>query len=353
MITVRLPEEDEDVDNLPHFDHTKMSAINTCPKWGIIRYHLHKTFSNSARAMALEAGEACHQVFSAGRVFDLYNYGNLVYPNEPYKDLAVTRSVEMFGADRTEQMMQRFTMDGEDERTRLLNGAIFILESSGFYDDPSDRRRTLDNLIEACIAYLDRYEFGANVPYIRGDFVGIENAFRIIIEGDEIGKIAFTGRIDGFHCRKNNHNDPYIEENKTASRLSDAWEQSFDTSHQVTGYTVAGSTIIGSIVDRAVIRGVQIPQPKVYSDGVVSVTVTRKNQHFQQWANWVNYTVKLFREFYEQPVNAPMFTHSCNRFFRPCSFIPLCCAPIDEQEEIINEEMVVEEWSPLHDKAGD
>jgi hypothetical protein len=43
-----------------------------------------------------------------------------------------------------------------------------------------------------------------------------------------------------------------------------------------------------------------------------------------------------------------MFTHSCNRYFRPCSLIPFCASDREEQERIIAE-MVTDEWSPLDD----
>lgn len=349
---LRLPEEGEDLKQYLHFDNTKLTAVNTCPKWGIIRYGQHKTFSNSARAMALEAGEACHQVFAGARLFDLYHNGHIVYPHEPHKDLAVARCVELFGEERTERYFKLIT-NQEDERTRILQGGIYLLESSGFYDDPTDKQRTVDTLTEACIAYLDRYSFGKHIPYIRGDFVGVENAFAVIAEWDDGLTVVFTGRIDGMHCYRNDHDKPFIEDNKTSSRLSDAWELSFETSHQITGYLAAASTIIGHLVDRAKVHGLQIPQPKVYSDGVVEVDLTREGHHFDSWGKWFRHTVDLYMSYFNDPASAPMYTHSCNRYFRPCSFIPLCVTPIEEQRTIIEEEMVVEEWSPLHDKAGD
>lgn len=349
--TIRLKEEGEDVSDLETFDFTKLSAVNTCPRFGIIRYGLHKTFDNDSRAMALEAGEACHHVFAAGRVFDLYRYGPDVY-GDRVKSQAVRRSVEMFGVDRAEVMLSEFTADGEDDRTRLLRGALHILETRGFYDDPKDKRRTLDNLTESCIAYLDRYEFGKHVPYVRGDFIGIENPFDIIVEFDGI-KVRFTGKIDGVHCYNNDIAKPFVEENKTSSRLGDAWEFSFDTSHQVTGYVVAASAIIGLALDTARIRGVAIPQPRIYdTNGVATITVYRKEHHIQRWAEWFMHTAKLYFEHKPSPLDAPMYTHSCSRYFRPCTFIPLCSAEREEAEEYL-EQMVIDEWSPLEDKAGD
>jgi len=56
---------DEDKETLTPYDHTKLSAINTCPTWGIVRYSLHKTMGGSGREMALEAGIAAHEAFAA------------------------------------------------------------------------------------------------------------------------------------------------------------------------------------------------------------------------------------------------------------------------------------------------
>ena len=50
---------DEDA-HLPVYDHTKLSGINTCPTYGILRYSMHKVMPNSKRALALEAGSTSH-----------------------------------------------------------------------------------------------------------------------------------------------------------------------------------------------------------------------------------------------------------------------------------------------------
>ena len=64
---------DEDKD-LPAYDHTKLSAVNTCPTWGILRYILHKRMPNSTRAMALEAGSASHEGFAAVRLYSTRHF---------------------------------------------------------------------------------------------------------------------------------------------------------------------------------------------------------------------------------------------------------------------------------------
>jgi hypothetical protein len=356
---IRLPTEDDDLDNLHAFDFTKMSAVNTCPTWGIIRYGYHKVFNTTSRAMALEAGSALHEVFAGARAFDTLTYSAKAYPDikpTDIRNLVEDRLKQMFGTERSNSFLNEFDST-EDERTRILRAGLSILNTGAFYDDPQDKRRTLSNLEEAAIAYLDRYEFGKNVPYIRGDYLGIETPINLIVEyetDDGINRtIRFVGRIDGVHCHRNDPNIPYVEENKTASRLGDAWEQSFEMSHQVTGYMAAASTILNTQLSMARIRGLCIPQPRVYdTNGVSTVTVFRKSHQFTEWAKWVVHTVEMFLQHYDDPTNAPKYTHSCNRYFRPCSYIPLCTAPPEERVEIFNE-MFDDEWSPLHEKAGD
>lgn len=364
---IRLPNDNDDLNSLHSFDFTKMSAVNTCPTWGVIRYGFHKVFNTTSRAMALEAGSAMHEVFAAARAFDALTYSERAYPNikpSTIRGLIETRLVQMFGTDRSEQFLQEYD-SGEDERTRLLRSGLSVLNSGSFYDDPADKRRTLSNLEEAAIAYLDRLEFGKNVPFIQGDYVGIETPINLIIEYEytnELGiliqrTIRFVGRIDGVHCHRNDPQSPYVEENKTASRLGDAWEQSFEMSHQVTGYIAAAQTILGPNINTqmsmARIRGLCIPQPRMYdTNGVSTVTVFRKPHQFEGWAKWVVHTVEMYIANYDNPTDAPQYTHSCNRYFRPCSYIPLCTAPPEERKEIFAE-MFDDEWNVLAEKAND
>lgn len=357
MLTLRKPYDGEDISQLDAFDFTKLSAVNTCPRWGIIRYGHHKTTSAGGRAMALEAGEACHQVFAAIRVFDLMTHGPKVYGTDDVKAAASNRAYEMFGAERTSVMLEYFLDSREDERTRVIRGALHILETSGFYDDPGDKRRTLDKLSEAIIAYVDRYEFGQSVPYVSGSFVGIEVPFELVAEyvgeGGIVRRVRFYGRIDGVHCYRNDIETPYIEENKTASRLNDAWSMSFETSHQVTGYIAAARTITGLDITKAKVIGLAIPQPRLYDEGILNIRVSRAALQFMEWGKWFRHTAELYFKHFDQPLQAPMYTGSCNRYFRPCSFVPLCASRDNEEQEEMMDMMVKEEWSPLHEKAGD
>ena len=139
-----------------------------------------------------------------------------------------------------------------------------------------------------------------------------------------------------------------MHDNKTASRLNDAWSQSFLLSHQVTGYCIAARVFAQHVVDQAEILGLAIPQPKSYEfGGWARETVSRKSYHYDRWLTWLIHTVKMTRQYANDPFNAPKYSHSCNRYYRPCSFIPFCYADPEEQH-IIVEEMELAEWSPLN-----
>src|SRR6187402_565636 len=58
--------------SLPWVDYSSLSAVNTCPRWGIIHsIHGKRLPTGVERVLPLEAGRAMHDVFAACRFFDL------------------------------------------------------------------------------------------------------------------------------------------------------------------------------------------------------------------------------------------------------------------------------------------
>lgn len=353
------------------YDNTKLVAVNTCPTWGVLRYQMHKTFSNSGRSMPLEAGSAMHELFAAVRLWQLWFY-DLKDPHRYYKDeitscpwLIWYHGLRLFGRDRFEGMLDMIN-NMEDERTNCINFCLQALYSSGFYDDPRDTKRTMSNLEEAGIMYIDRWNFHRNPIWIRDindpeSDVGIEIAFDLVItfsfkEDDwnldqsiDAKSYRFCGKLDGLHYRDNKLT---VGENKTASRLDDAWRQSFEMSSQVTGYVLAGSTFTQQPIDKAIVWGLAIPLPKSYDNGgLVDEYLTREPYMLARWFDWFLHSVELYEKYENDPTAAPKYTHSCNRYFRSCSFIPFCTADDDDQQLALSE-MIDDEWSPLHSEQG-
>lgn len=342
--------------SLAAYDNTKLVAVNTCPTWGILRYQMHKTFASNGRAMALEAGSAMHEVFAFLRLL------TILYDDEidqsVREHLFWHHGTRQFGVDRWQDIRDQLGGEDNDREDQARRGVIAALNNSAFYDDPRDKRRTLTNLEEAALAYVRRYNWRQVWVRDRSNpksDIGVEIPFDVTIEqmiDDTVTRAArFTGKIDGLHIADHGRKI-ILGENKTASRLDDAWSMSFHMSSQVTGYCVAASLFTEASVTEAEVYGCAIPQPRSGGDfgGIVREYVTREAHHFERWFSWFFHSVETFEKWEGNPIDAPKYTHSCNRYFRPCSFLPFCTEPSEDQRAIIDE-MVVEEWSPLHDAA--
>jgi hypothetical protein len=267
----------------------------------------------------------------------------------------------MFGEDRFSEMLDSIVTH-EDDRSSCMNFCLQALYNCGFHDDPYDMRRTMSNLEEAAIMYIDRWDFHKRPIWIRDhndptSDVGIEIIYDVVITittatGER--QLRFTGKLDGLQYTGKERDAIAVDENKTASRMDDAWRLSFEMSSQVTGYMLAASVFTGQPVTSGRVLGVQIPLPKNYDIGGLAVEhVHRSSYQFAQWFDWLLHTVQMYDTYRGDPINAPKYTHSCNRYFFPCAFIPFCTADHEEQLSHLRE-MPVQEWSPLEElKGGD
>lgn len=136
--------------------------------------------------------------------------------------------------------------------------------------------------------------------------------------------------------------------------MDEAWRTSFELATQLTGYMFAGSVWAESQIKRGIVYGLQVPLPKSLDiGGFIQEPVYREGYHFERWFDWFLHTMDVVEKYKDDPIAAPKYTHSCSRYFRACSFVPFC-ASSDEEQKLALEEMVTDEWSPLHeDKAGD
>ena len=343
---------------LPAYDHTKLSNINACPTWGIIRYSHHKRMPGSVRQMPLEAGSAAHESFAAIRLFQYMYYGE---SSDTHTANVEFHGNRLFGPERYSQI-RGVLSPSASKRTNLINFAIEALESSEFYDDPSDRNRTISNISESLIAYIDQYDLERYPIWVRDSNdpktdIGIEIAYDIVVDikydqgndahDDETHlTVRFTGKLDGLHWNKDKL---LVIDEKTGAKLDDNWLAQWILSHQLTGYCLATTTFTGLQCDQAMASGMRLPIGRVPHEGIRRETVNRKPIMYTKWANWFVDTIAVENRWKDDVLDAPMYTHSCNRYFRTCSFLPLCAADdLAEKEQILNE-MQLDEWSPLHD----
>lgn len=303
----------------------------------------------SERSMALEAGDACHQVFAAVRLVKLA-------AESKSEALVHHHGMRLFTRDRWSRMLEGYT-ELPDDKASMLNFALRTLETSGYEDNPNDKFRTYSNLEEALIAYVDRQDMSARPIWIRdaGDDksdVGIEIGFELVIEftthAGVVHKYRFIGKMDGISHRSLTKPELVVEENKTGRRIDDTWATSIDLSHQVTGYCLAASVFTGASCSRALALGLQIPLPKRFDAGVVEHISPRESHMFASWLAWFWHTTQIYERYRSSPATAPHYTHSCNRYFRSCSLVPLCSAPEEERQDILDQ-MDTRVWNPLAD----
>jgi hypothetical protein len=353
--------------HLPLYDYTTLSAMNTCPTWGILRYGLGKTFANSARPLALEFGAAMHDAFAAIRLLQLYQV-------QGYPQHASHRAVTLLGASRWHEIIQEY--DPKDEpRANAFRMGVTALRNNGYVNDEKDKKRTIENGEEALASYLNDWDFDEHKVWIQDKnnplaLVGCEIIFDLVIEficdrvlfeilnpppqcweklseTTYVVRFRYAGRIDGLHVHGNSER-PFVHENKTAARLDEAWKQSFSISHQITGYCVAATIIMRQHVSDAYAIGLQIPQPRGYFGGVVWEPVHRGTHNYERWLQWLVHTLEGVWRYDNDPIHAPKYSHSCNRYFRPCSFIPFCYGDEGDQQNTL-EQMVEDKWTPLRD----
>lgn len=303
--------------------------MNQCPTWGVV--HAQKVYSHNARAMALEAGSAMHEVFSALRIWQL------AYVQKLPKHAKVVGE-RLFGATRWHAAVGEMDLS-LGAREQLMQLAFSILHGSGFHDDPSDNVRTLSNMEMACIVYVDEIlpKMG-NWPIWVADKkdpkcdVGIEQVFDVVLTYDDGKIIRFIGTLDGLVIDEYRQRRPTLDENKTASRLDDGWINSFDMSHQVTGYLACGSAYFGFPIWNSRVTGLKVKTTGKGEDKYVKL-VKRSAESVLHWANWVRHTVDFFETYENDWENAPRYTHSCNRYFRPCSLLSFCGDTADGRRE--------------------
>jgi len=361
--------------HLDTYDNTKLTAYATCPTWGVTRYAMHKTMSGEGRVLPLEMGGAMHEFFAWVRLITLARQ----QPTQEMADAVLHHHGDrLFTRGRLELITDSSIVLPEHNSVDdwLAHTSLNVLESSGYYDDPRDKRRTLSNMQEAALVYIQKWDRHHRV-WMRDEQdptsdVGIEIAFDLVVDiefddGDVIidyetsmalGKLVahaastmqfrYTGKIDGIHWHRQYSDKLYLGENKTASRLNDAWIMSFILASQVTGYCVAASVFTGETVRNAFIHGLSIPLPKSYDyGGIITEPVSRKDYHIKKWVEWMVGIVEGYRRYHNNPFDAPQYSHSCNRYFRACSMVPFCDSEREEQVQMLAG-MRVDEWSPLH-----
>lgn len=360
----------DDSFDLKGYDFSMINAINTCPMYGITRYVHNKVFTINEREMALECGALCHNCFAIYRALSIY-YRGVKEQNDTICIIGkkqirkfLLEVVSDLTEDSVYDVCEELLLQANEKTTPLAKYTIFsdfLIDNSGYYDDPDDKKRTIDNIKESLFAYLSNFldliqkePVWINNIHEIDTLVGIEIPFDLkvtinyVANGEEQEQVLhFIGKLDGIHTRDDG--TLIVHENKTASRLDDSWVGQWYNSHQITGYCLASSFFTGESCLQARVLGMQIPVPKYSGYAFRMERVDREKHYFADWCRWMITNHQAIEEYKDTPEIAPKNTHACCKYYKQCAFTYLCVNSAEERKRIIEEEMIEHEWSPLNE----
>jgi len=258
----------------------------------------------------------------------------------------------IFGQDIWKRIQEKGK--GHKGRDELLAMCFGVLHLSGWDDDPKDGIRTMSNMETATIDYVDeRMKAMEQFPiWVADKFdsnskVGIEQVFDVTLGYEDGYKIRYIGTVDGLVVDLDRGGRLTLEDNKTASRIDSAFQNALFMKYQFTGYMACSTAVFGVEVFDGRVIGVKIKRANT-GENYVSLPITRDYDSIAKWGIDVRWYVEnLYEPFgddgYEE---APRFTHSCNRYFRPCSLIPFCSDTPEGRSVAFEQEMVPVTPSP-------
>lgn len=354
--SVRPTTQDEINSNMPYLTASMVEAVTTCPKWGIIHNVQHKRFVTGYRQMALEAGSLMHDVFGG---FNLLH----VAASQDRPDHAWHHGCALMGKDRITAINFKTAVEKyKTNPARAMDSLAYsIIGTSEYYDDPNDKNRTLANLEHAAVELTGHYlSTLAAYTILVTDHddpskpIGVEQSldvvFYIHFDDGSTKSIRFIGLADVVYQRRSD-GKVSLGEYKTTSSMGDGWREAFKTRHQLSAYIGALHAYFDDVAYDVVLTGSALPVRKTSAPNI-TFPVDRDAQAVTNFLTTALFATSLVTEWPgQQAVYAPMFTHSCNRYFRPCALLDLCSSVHDDQE-IMWEQMTIDaDMSPSELKA--
>lgn len=294
-----------------------------------------------------------HQVFGGVRCWQLFAKQKLAH----HASLVAARVI---GEDRWAAAMAE-AANYADESEALGALCSSILYTANWEDDPSERNRNM-HAFELCaykyvnevLPYMDDYPIYVEDRKNPKCQVGIEQVFDVVLTYTDGHQIRYVGTIDGLVQAVRVKDQPWmLEDNKTSVRLDTAWRDSFNMSHQVTGYCASSTAVFGFAVMRNRIIGSKIKPTGGADDYIAFNPLERNGDMIQAWAAWMYDTERTYTRYENDYENAPTYTHSCNRYFRTCALMPFCTDTADGRRETYEEHFVPVEMSPSELAARD
>jgi hypothetical protein len=139
-----------------------------------------------------------HDVFACCRFFDLLSSFEKDRPDaHRIREYATKLFANAEHPDRWIQALHYYHST-EDAETRCMQMCLNLLETSGYYDDPRDNKRTLTNLETAAINYIQRYPLGRFIPIMTDKVIGIEVPIDVTVYSlEDVPLVRIIGRVDG------------------------------------------------------------------------------------------------------------------------------------------------------------
>lgn len=342
-----------EVSTLPYVTSSMVEAIVTCPKYGIIHSVQRKRFVTGYRQMALDAGSLMHEIFS---IFNLYQ----VAVNQQLFDHAMFHGANLFTHPRWNAIdFASIVKSDLTDLRKMEKLAYAVISTSDYYDDPNDKIRTLANL-EHCAIVLAEYflmNHSAYPIYIEDvndptKEIGIEKSvdvvFNITLNDDTTRQLRVIGLIDVLY--QGSDLSVTLGEYKTTSNMTDSWRNQFNLRAQQSAYTGALYAYFDNVKPDLILTGSTIPVRKT-TVSVQHFVIERTDQHVVEFLQTALFAVDLIAKHDDKPEDAPMFTHSCNRYFNTCSLMDLCTADKTDQSFMLENMQTSDEMSPSETKA--
>jgi PD-(D/E)XK nuclease superfamily len=275
----------------------------------------------------LHAGiEAYHRLRTAGVDFDAAVVGSLraVLTKEDFRKPGEPIIGQLPVHDDIAEMKAADDADDEADGIDLRNSKI----------------RTRYHLFRALVWYFDNYRLDALkvITLSTGD-AAVEHSFRV-----PVGESLSDGTpllLSGHYDKLVDFNDQlYISDIKSTKSITMQWRQSFDLSHQMTGYVLGGKIGLDQPVQGAFIDGVCLQVGGVKFNRFVT---TRSDSQLREYVRMLKYVADqaemwFTTDYYPQNTAACMF----------CQYKEICRQPPEFRAGMLKTYFKqVPAWNPL------
>lgn len=234
----------------------------------------------------------------------------------------------------------RFYEIKEDAQIAIGFGIQAATDMCGNFQSPVGSNKTLPRLIGALRYYFEQWPLGEDGLEPVKD--GIECSFTVplpIMHPETGLPLQYGGRFDMLATDSNGRY--YIVDEKTASKLGEAWYAQWDLDSQMSGYIWATKQKVDAEV-MAQIRGISILRNDY---GHVEVPIVRTNWMLEEWQEQLLHDVERMIRCYKAKWFDKALNGQCVAYGRDCDYKKLCMSP--SPERLIGGHYKVEVWNPL------